>query len=348
MRPDTFRALRGRSRDGVGVALGLIHETWHLKAACRGPESALFFPPSTPERRDEREAREAHAKHICAQCGVRDDCLEFAIAGARAARHLGRSHRGRTARACSPTTTCSRRSRNRRSAPGLGAKRHVDCMDESRRSSSRTPVLRPQAPRAAIRDAATVILVSDRPDLHVLDAGAHAPGGVRARRHGVPRRGGRCRPTAPGARTRGSSVSTIAAASAAQGIARGGLAFRVAAVRECFEEAGILLARDAGDRHPVEHDDGARGGARPSSTPATLAFGDLLETRALVLDARELRAVLALAHAARRAAPLQHLVLRRARARRRRRRARRQRARRVGVGAPRRRARAARRRRAST
>jgi WhiB family redox-sensing transcriptional regulator len=39
----------------------------------------LFFPPSTPERRDEREAREAHAKEICAQCNVREDCLEFAL-----------------------------------------------------------------------------------------------------------------------------------------------------------------------------------------------------------------------------------------------------------------------------
>jgi WhiB family redox-sensing transcriptional regulator len=61
------------------VALGLIHETWHLRAACRGPESALFFPPSTPERRDDREARELHAKHICTQCGVRQDCLDFAL-----------------------------------------------------------------------------------------------------------------------------------------------------------------------------------------------------------------------------------------------------------------------------
>ena len=61
------------------MALSLIHETWHLKAACRGPESALFFPPSTPERRDDREAREAYAKQICAQCHVRDDCLEFAL-----------------------------------------------------------------------------------------------------------------------------------------------------------------------------------------------------------------------------------------------------------------------------
>jgi len=39
----------------------------------------LFFPPSTPERRDEREARELHAKHICTQCGVREDCLDFAL-----------------------------------------------------------------------------------------------------------------------------------------------------------------------------------------------------------------------------------------------------------------------------
>jgi WhiB family redox-sensing transcriptional regulator len=61
------------------VALSLIHETWHLKAACRGPESALFFPPSTPERRDDREAREAYAKKICAQCHVQGDCLEFAL-----------------------------------------------------------------------------------------------------------------------------------------------------------------------------------------------------------------------------------------------------------------------------
>ena len=61
------------------MALGLIHETWHLKAACRGPESATCFPPSMPERRDEREARETKAKQICAQCGVRGDCLDFAV-----------------------------------------------------------------------------------------------------------------------------------------------------------------------------------------------------------------------------------------------------------------------------
>jgi WhiB family redox-sensing transcriptional regulator len=61
------------------VALGIIHETWHLKASCRGPESQLFFPPSLPERREEREAREARAKRICLDCTVLDDCLEFAL-----------------------------------------------------------------------------------------------------------------------------------------------------------------------------------------------------------------------------------------------------------------------------
>jgi WhiB family transcriptional regulator, redox-sensing transcriptional regulator len=61
------------------VALGIVHETWHLEAACRGPESALFFPPTFGERRDEREMRETRAKAICAECAVRTECLEFAL-----------------------------------------------------------------------------------------------------------------------------------------------------------------------------------------------------------------------------------------------------------------------------
>jgi WhiB family redox-sensing transcriptional regulator len=61
------------------VAVGIIHETWHIKAACRGPESELFFPPSFPERREDREAREARAKTICLECHVRQDCLDFAL-----------------------------------------------------------------------------------------------------------------------------------------------------------------------------------------------------------------------------------------------------------------------------
>jgi len=61
------------------VAVGIVHETWHLKASCRGPESALFFPPSVPERRDDSDAREAKAKSICAACIVQEECLEFAL-----------------------------------------------------------------------------------------------------------------------------------------------------------------------------------------------------------------------------------------------------------------------------
>jgi len=61
------------------VALSIVHETWHLRASCRGPESTLFFPPSVAERRDERDAREAKAKGICAQCIVQQECLDFAL-----------------------------------------------------------------------------------------------------------------------------------------------------------------------------------------------------------------------------------------------------------------------------
>jgi WhiB family redox-sensing transcriptional regulator len=39
----------------------------------------LFFPPSTFERKDERERREARAKAICQVCPVRQPCAEYAI-----------------------------------------------------------------------------------------------------------------------------------------------------------------------------------------------------------------------------------------------------------------------------
>jgi WhiB family transcriptional regulator, redox-sensing transcriptional regulator len=52
---------------------------WQRGAACRGPQSIMFFPPSHFERKEEREQREAHAKSICADCHVRSDCLEFAL-----------------------------------------------------------------------------------------------------------------------------------------------------------------------------------------------------------------------------------------------------------------------------
>ncbi len=55
-------------------------EIWQTKAACRGPQSTAFFPPSHAERKEEKIARESRAKSICAGCHVRNDCLGYAIA----------------------------------------------------------------------------------------------------------------------------------------------------------------------------------------------------------------------------------------------------------------------------
>ena len=55
-------------------------EDWQTKAACRGPAAtAVFFPPSTFERKDDKEDRENRAKRICDACSVRKACLEYAI-----------------------------------------------------------------------------------------------------------------------------------------------------------------------------------------------------------------------------------------------------------------------------
>jgi 8-oxo-dGTP pyrophosphatase MutT (NUDIX family) len=77
-------------------------------------------------------------------------------------------------------------------------------------------------------------------------------------------------------------------ASAEHGLLGDGLAFRIAAVRECFEESGILLAHDAETGRPVHHDE-TLSAARVLLNDGTLSFVELLERRSLVLEARELR-----------------------------------------------------------
>ncbi|MEX0664164.1 MAG: WhiB family transcriptional regulator [Acidimicrobiia bacterium] len=52
---------------------------WQRRASCRGPESVLFFAPTVPEPRPDREAREARAKAICGGCPVQVECLEYAV-----------------------------------------------------------------------------------------------------------------------------------------------------------------------------------------------------------------------------------------------------------------------------
>jgi len=61
--------------------VSLLHaeELWQARAACRGPHTSLFFPPSHFERKEDKELRESQAKAICATCPVRKPCLEYAL-----------------------------------------------------------------------------------------------------------------------------------------------------------------------------------------------------------------------------------------------------------------------------
>ena len=54
-------------------------DAWQVKAACRGPQAAVFFPPTSFERKDEKLDRERRAKAICATCPVKRPCLEYAL-----------------------------------------------------------------------------------------------------------------------------------------------------------------------------------------------------------------------------------------------------------------------------
>ena len=56
-----------------------IDEAWQVRAACRGPQSSVFFPPATFERKDEKLERESRAKDICRTCPVKAPCLEYAL-----------------------------------------------------------------------------------------------------------------------------------------------------------------------------------------------------------------------------------------------------------------------------
>ncbi len=56
-----------------------IDRSWQPIALCRGSHSHLFFPPSSSERKDERERREMRAKSICQICPVNSECLEYAL-----------------------------------------------------------------------------------------------------------------------------------------------------------------------------------------------------------------------------------------------------------------------------
>lgn len=56
-----------------------IENEWQLRAACRGPQAEVFFPPGTFERKEDKIGRELRAKDICRTCPVRRPCLDYAL-----------------------------------------------------------------------------------------------------------------------------------------------------------------------------------------------------------------------------------------------------------------------------
>jgi 8-oxo-dGTP pyrophosphatase MutT (NUDIX family) len=137
------------------------------------------------------------------------------------------------------------------------------------------------------REAATVMLVRDDPDFEVfmlrrnLEAafmgGAYVfPGGAVDPDDRAPELLARC------------NGRDDAGASAALGLPAGGLGFWVAAVREAFEEAGVLLARSADTGLPVDLDDGARAArlerARRAVGGGDCAFLDVVRDEDVLLD----------------------------------------------------------------
>lgn len=95
-----------------------------------------------------------------------------------------------------------------------------------------------------VRPAATIMLLDDRPDLHVLllrrRAGSEFVGGMSV----FPGGGVDPADAAPEVEAQCAGLDD-ARASRRLGVPRGGLAYWVAALRETFEEAGVLLAVDA-------------------------------------------------------------------------------------------------------
>lgn len=53
--------------------------SWQDRGRCRDLDPDLFFPPVEAESSEQRHAREAAAKAVCASCPVRQECLSWAL-----------------------------------------------------------------------------------------------------------------------------------------------------------------------------------------------------------------------------------------------------------------------------
>ena len=77
-------------------------------------------------------------------------------------------------------------------------------------------------------------------------------------------------------------------ASARLGLAEGGLAYWIAAARECFEESGILLALDRNERAVDPQRADALGGFRQALNAGSLPFSEFLEKEDLYIPAQQI------------------------------------------------------------
>jgi len=139
------------------------------------------------------------------------------------------------------------------------------------------------------REAATVMLVRDDPDLQVFMlrrnlestwvAGAYVfPGGAVDPEDRSPTLLARC------------PDRDDAGASELLGLGSGGLGYWVAAVRETFEEAGVLLARTAATGAPVDPAAPHWAELRDALNAGTTSFETLVEGEDLLLDVGALHA----------------------------------------------------------
>lgn len=149
-----------------------------------------------------------------------------------------------------------------------------------------TSPLSPNPAAVPVRAAATVILLADRPDLHVLLLRRRAasdfvpgmvvfPGGALDAADAHPEALARC------------ADLDDAEASRRLGLPREGLAYWVAAVRETFEEAGVLLARAGGRPLSLARSEAATRFAalRDQVDRGRLSLADVLRDEGLELDA---------------------------------------------------------------
>lgn len=149
----------------------------------------------------------------------------------------------------------------------------------------------PGAAMVTLRDAATVMLVRDTPDLHVFMLRRNLRSDFVGGAYVFP--GGAVDPDDRLAEAEARSPGRDdAGASRLLGRSEGGLGFWVAAIRESFEEAGVLLARRRDAPAPLDLADLEEAArferARDALNRRDLRFVDLLVDEDLVLDVTSL------------------------------------------------------------